>query len=35
MELYCYAVQEAAETWNIIKRLENYEVVIGEIFFRE
>jgi len=35
MELYCHAVQQAAATWNIIKQTEDYEVVVGELFFRE
>ncbi|CAB9515011.1 symbiotic hemoglobin 2 [Seminavis robusta] len=35
MDLYCQAVEQAAETWETVKQLPNYEELVGELLFRE
>jgi hypothetical protein len=35
MEIYLSAIEKAAETWGIIQAIPNYEVLVGELLFRE
>ena len=35
MEIYLSAIEKAAETWEIIQAIPNYETVVGELLFRE
>jgi hypothetical protein len=35
MELYCEAIEVAAESWKIVQSLPDYEALVGEILFRK